>query len=1480
MLNRKFLNTMLSVLMVAAMLLGLTGQAANAQQPQPSSSDTSTFHQFKGKVRQADHAAAAERYKALTQHVAGAVCSTPLIGTTPDYFGCYPNYATTQLPQLDVNGNVVPGTGIRKFVDSLSGITPAGANNLGNYVSIAKPDTTTYPGSDYYEIAVVEYFHKFSSDLAPTRLRGYVQLETNVVKGSHVALSYLTGGPLTGSALAGTAILYNGQPVYAVDNPQYLGPTVVAQKDRPVRVKFINLLPYGTANAQGIRPGDLFIPTDLTIMGAGVGPNGGGEMYTQNRETLHLHGGRTPWISDGTPHQWVTPAGETTSYPQGVSTYNVPDMPDPGPGAMTFFYSNQQSARLMFYHDHAYGITRLNVYAGTAAGYLLQDPTEAALVAAGTIPADIIPLVIQDKTFVPDAAQLAYQDPTWNSALYGGQGSLWFPHVYMPNQNPADMAGANAMGRWDYGPWFWPIFVTTNGAIANPYAGLPGEPSVIPGTPLPSSTPESFMDTPVVNGVAYPYLNVDPRPYRFRILNAANDRYWNLSWFQAASSAQMWSTYGVAGPTDPNAVLLDGMAGEVPMVPAIKDSVPNWPATWPTDNRDGGVPDPNYAGPSWVSIGTEGGFLPSPVVIPPQPVDYVYDRRNIVVLNVSSHGLFLGPAERADVIVDFAKFAGKTLILYNDSPAPVPAPDPRIDYYTGDPDHSWATGDGTGGAPSTLAGYGPNTRTIMQVRVAPIAAASSGIDHIIVNNGGASYTNPTVMITNTTPGGSGAAAQALGSVDHIVVTNPGTGYTTAPVVTLSGGGIITQATAVATIKLGRLTGIRILTPGVNYLTAPIVTLTGGGCTTNCGTAVATLRITGVAVLVPGSGYTTPPDVYIDDTVGGYGATGVAYLTPGAASFNQAPLDAAFTTSAAGLGVFAKSQEPILIPDARYNSVYNSTFPADQFARIQYTSTTFTNINGVPLTIAMKPKAIQELFDPDYGRMNSILGVEVPNTTNINQTTIPFFYIDPLTEDITDSVTPLAPAAADGTQVWKITHNGVDTHAIHFHLYDVQILNRVGWDGAIRPAEPFEMGWKETVRMNPLEDIIVALRPVAPKLPFGLPISKRAMDVTSPLGSTMNFTGVDPNGNPVTVINQIVSFGWEYVWHCHLLGHEENDMMRPVKFNVAVTLPGAPVLTNLTGYLSTTTNPSQFLQWTDATPKAAPTTLGNPSNEIGFMVQRCRGNTCTNYVTIATVGANTTSYLDSTIGSSYTGTTVAYRYRIVAFNAAGASLPSNIMGNNAIVGVKPIQPENFAASILQPSGVNPVRASLSWSAVTMTGKTMKYQLTRTPAFTTATCNGAGGFAAGVCNLTSGTTAYVDATVQVGKKYVYSLVAYNVTDSIASSPSALTVVPSLAPIAPTNLTSPAGTTTRNSITLNWVNNQVNPAVGGFEVYRSLNGATNWTLIGTIQGPITTFTVTGLTPNTAYWFRVRAFSTGTPAVFSGYTPALPGLRVITLP
>jgi hypothetical protein len=90
------------------------------------------------------------------------------------------------------------------------------------------------------------------------------------------------------------------------------------------------------------------------------------------------------------------------------------------------------------------------------------------------------------------------------------------------------------------------------------------------------------------------------------------------------------------------------------------------------------------------------------------------DKGRAAVLNVDygTSGLHISNAERADLIVDFAPYAGKTLIVYNDSGAPVPAADPRNEYFTGYGDNS-----ATGGAEDTLAGYGPNSRTLMQIVV-------------------------------------------------------------------------------------------------------------------------------------------------------------------------------------------------------------------------------------------------------------------------------------------------------------------------------------------------------------------------------------------------------------------------------------------------------------------------------------------------------------------------------------------------------------------------------------------------------------------------------------------------------------------------------------------------------------------------------------------------------------------------------------------
>ena len=225
--------------------------------------------------------------------LAGAIASITVIDPGSDYTA----------PRVTITGNGTGAAatanlgaltgGIRKFIDSLAGLGPTGASTVSadSYIPIAGADTTTFPGCDYYEIELEEYEQQFHRDLPPTRLRGYRQ----------------TNGPTPDA------------------KPHYLGPLIVANRGTPVRIKFTNNLPTGAG-------GNLFIPVDTTVMGAGMGPldmpgmPGMKEDYTQNRATLHLHGGLVPWISDGTPHQWTTPAGETTQYPKGVSVQYVPDM--------------------------------------------------------------------------------------------------------------------------------------------------------------------------------------------------------------------------------------------------------------------------------------------------------------------------------------------------------------------------------------------------------------------------------------------------------------------------------------------------------------------------------------------------------------------------------------------------------------------------------------------------------------------------------------------------------------------------------------------------------------------------------------------------------------------------------------------------------------------------------------------------------------------------------------------------------------------------------------------------------------------------------------------------------------------------------------------------------------------------------------------------------------------------------------------------
>jgi len=1262
------------------------------------------------------------------------------------------------------SGYITQG-GIKKFQDglpllcnpSVAGSCDAAANNLGQYIPLAVPDTTTFStangfaaDTDYYVIAVVQHRERMSSSLpgTGTLLREYVQLETpaNAFWSKHIALQT--------DLLDGTSVptlMPDGSQAYAVDNPHFLGPVIVAQKDRAVRIVFYNLLPTGAE-------GDLFLPTDSTIMGSGMGPvemmdpmDEGTVMdgvrnpmcseypklmdcFKDNRATLHLHGGVTPWISDGTPHQWITPANEDTPWPQGVSVEAVPDMntvpgvPDcsaANDGCMTFYYTNQQSARLMFYHDHAWGITRLNVYAGEAAGYLITDPTEQKLFGPSGTFSDLgegLPLIIQDRTFVPDSAQLSAQDPTWDAARWGGYGNLWYHHVYMPAQNPGDPGGMSAFGRWMYGPWFWPPATPPHGPIANPYYNMDPatgfttplatpcnlddpatwqyqtdpfcEPEFIPGTPNISVGMEQFNDTPIVNGTAYPTTTVEPKSYRFRILNAANDRFWNLQWYVA----------------DPRT----GTDSEVALNPAELAQAQIDPVVFPT-------PDTSWspAGPSWIQIGTEGGFLPAPVVVPNQPITWITDPTRFDVGNVDKHSLLLAPAERADVIVDFSKYAGKTLILYNDAPAAFPARVPSYDYYTGAPDLSPV------GAPSILPGYGPNTRTIMQVKVA--------------------------------------------------------------------------------------------------------------------------------------------------------------ANPPAPAFNLNALNAAFRHHADGSGVFESGQHPIIVGQAAYNSAYGTSFAAsswcnapgstntrcDGFARISDQGGDLFGFNTLKnptlkKTIVLEPKAIHDemnasAFD-EYGRMTANLGLEVVPATPAGQNVVLYPYVNPATELINATNLPkgdvnVSPIgmADDGSQIWKITHNGVDTHPIHWHLYDVQVLNRVTWDNIIIPPDATELGWKDTLRISPLEDTIVALRPIIPTLPFELPNSVRPLNPMTPLGSQMGFNNVDANGDPTApIINQLINFGWEYVYHCHILSHEEMDMMRPVSVALPPNAPNGLVFDKST----------QTLTWND-----------NSINETAFVVQRNDG---TGWVNLASVpqplhqpdpanplNKGPRSFTDATYDPY-----MDFQYRVVAQNTIGygaefMQMTVQSVSDPVVVLNPPKAPSNLTATLAFGPQI-----TLNWqdNANNETGFIVERAIN-------------GGAFAQIATVDANTVTYVDSTGLPATTYRYQVKAVNALGSSSYSNIVQVVVPA-APNAPTNLvaTLQAGP----QVSLTWRDNAPNGANSetGFIVERSTDGV-NFSNLVTLpartQGNGTgnvTYVDTSVVLNNTYTYRVTAINAFVKSAYSNTVEVLVAL------
>ncbi len=405
--------------------------------------------------------------------------------------------------------------------------------------------------------------------------------------------------------------------------PTHLSGLIVAQKGVPIQITFQNLL---FVNKH-------IIPVDTTIPGAN---------QQINRTAVHMHGGLVPWISDGGPFDWFDAFGR-----HGLSFLNNKVLnPFAVLGGAEYYYPMNQSARFLWYHDHAIGITRINAYAGIASGVLLRDNFEANLINAG-LPNFIeaggneLPLVVQDKIFVgPDINQ---KDPLWKNIVQKtatDPGSLWYAHTYEPT-------------RWELAP-----------------GGLP--------LPDPSVVPEFFGDTMLVNGTTFPQATVQARRYRLRLLDACNARFLNLQLYVDDGS--------------PNGITLD---------------TNGFPTNQPFINAATGDA-------SWLQIGTEGGFLANPAKIPSNvPLQVVDDGTGSVDPSQILKSLLVAPAERPDVIVDFSNYAGQSVILYGDAPAPFPFGDPLYDFFPG-----LNAGDNPVNG-TTQNGFGPNTRVLMRFNVVP-----------------------------------------------------------------------------------------------------------------------------------------------------------------------------------------------------------------------------------------------------------------------------------------------------------------------------------------------------------------------------------------------------------------------------------------------------------------------------------------------------------------------------------------------------------------------------------------------------------------------------------------------------------------------------------------------------------------------------------------------------------------------------------------
>jgi hypothetical protein len=525
-----------------------------------------------------------------------------------------------------------------------------------------------------------------------------------------------------------------------------------------------------------------------------------------------------------------------------------------------------------------------------------------------------------------------------------------------------------------------------------------------------------------------------------------------------------------------------------------------------------------------------------------------------------------------------------------------------------------------------------------------------------------------------------------------------------------------------------------------------------------------------------------------------------------------------------------------------------------------------------VSIDLEPKAIHDEtnssnFD-EFGRMQANLGVEVVPATPGLQNVVLHPFVFPMTEIIDTTNLPTADmkvtpiSTNDGSQIWKITHNGVDTHPIHFHAYDVQVINRVTWDNIIIPPDLTELGWKDTVRIAPLEDTIVALRPIIPKLPFDFPNSVRRLSMMMPdmmpiaLSSLADANGLGmtafaPNGDPIDVYNHYVNFGAEYVYHCHILSHEEMDMMRPV------TLAFPPVAPSGLAFNAGT------LSWTD-----------NSLSETAFVVEKSTDGGIS-WTPVGRIDRTLFPNTGSTTGDveSITGLTAEAggQFRVVALNTVGDTWDYSDPNLNEILKgtfAFPVVTTEAISDVLSigtppdaPTGLTAAleagpQVSLAWTDVaTETGYVVQRSIN-------------GGAFSDLATLGADAVSYIDLKVSAGTSYAYQVAAFNGSGRSAYSNTASASV--FTPAPPSNMTA---TLKGAQIDLAWTDNATDEI--GFLVERSDNGGA-FVQIAVLAVPDTiAYVDTSVMAANTYVYRVAAYNlVGASAYAASNSVLVPGL------